>query len=242
VSLAGDRSAAIYPRIIGEPIVEGYKTEKIFFFSAPNIIVTGLMAHPRGSEPHKVLPTTLLLLENGTNDSIKERARVESLLRNNQRVFIFDVRGMGAVESRPVNRGGITDTYSTEYKLGCDAMMLGLSTLGLRIFDVLRGYDYLKTRSDVSAINLHGIGSGAIFAYFAAALEDGFAELTFEDMLYSYRHLCETRYYNRQLYNLKVMAWGILRHFDLADLRPCLEPRPIKFINPRNAFGELIKG
>ncbi|HVF09564.1 MAG TPA: prolyl oligopeptidase family serine peptidase [Abditibacteriaceae bacterium] len=234
---AGDRSAAIYPRVISDAISDGYRTEKIFFFSAPDVVVTAVMAHPRGAERDAVLPATLLLLENGTNDIPANRPLIESLLRREQRVLIFDPRGLGGVAAHPVNPT-YHEVFGTEYKLACDAMMLGLSTLGLRVFDVLRGYDYLKTRADVASVNLYGKGSGAIFAYFAAVLEEGFAELTVEDMLCSYRHLCETRHYQRALYNLKIMAWGLLRSGDLADLAPCLKSRPTTFIHPRNAFGE----
>ena len=230
------REAPIYPRIIAENVVGGYPTEKIFFFSAPDIVVTGVMIHPQGDTPVK--QTDLVLLENGTNDIPEQRPLLEEKLKNHHRLFVFDVRGVGGVEMRPVNRAG--SPHHAEYKLGCDAMMLGISTLGLRVFDVLRGYDYLRTRNDVEKIGLVGIGSGAFFAYFAAAMEEGFADLTFTDILYSYRHLAETRYYNRDLYNLRVMAYGMLQKFDIIDLLPCLAERPTRFINPRNAMGEPL--
>ena len=236
LGLPQGREATIHPRLTAENVVDGYPTEKIFFFSEPNIVVTGVMVHPKDNAP--AVQTDLVLLENGTNDIPNERERLEKLLAQNHRLFIFDVRGVGGVEVRPVNRGG--QPHGTEYKLGSDAMMLGISTLGLRVFDVLRGYDYLKTGDDVERVGLYGFGSGAIFAYFAATLEEGFSDLVFVDMLYSYRHLTETRYYSRDIYNLRVMAWGILRHFDLVDLLPCLAQRACKFITPRDAKGEVL--
>ena len=124
--------------------------------------------------------------------------------------------------------------------LASDAMMLGISTLGLRVFDVLRGYDYLRTRSDVDQIGLYGIGKSAFYAYFAGALADGFTSLEFEDLLYSYRNLTNTRYYDQERYNLEVMAWGILRHFDLMDLTPCFGERSVRWVSPRNAKGEIL--
>jgi hypothetical protein len=234
------RDAPIYPRIIREETVEGYPCEKLFFFSAPNIVVTGVMAHPR-TTAHAV-QTDLLLLDRGTSEIPARRPLLERLLAANHRVFVFDVRGTGAVETRPVNAGGASDPHRTEWKLGCDAMMLGISTLGLRVFDVLRGLDYLRSRPDVDAarIGLHGVGAGALVAYFAAALDDGWCDLAFEDMLVSYRHLAETRYYNNRLYNLKVMAWGLLSRFDLPDLLPCMAPRPCHFVTPRDARGEPL--
>ena len=230
-----NRDYPIYPRIIAENVVDGYQTEKIFFFSAPDMVVTGVMVHPKGDS---VKQTDLVLLENGTKDIPEKKDLLEALLNNHHRVFIFDARGVGAVEMRQAERG--RGVHATEYKFGCDAMMLGKSTLGLRVFDVLRGYDYLRTRSDVEKIGLLGVGSGAFFAYFAAAIENGFADLTFTDLLYSYQHLAQTRYYNRDIYNLRVMAYGMLQQFDIVDLLLCLYPRRLQFINPRNAKGESL--
>lgn len=243
VDQAGSRRDRIHPRIVSEAVVDGYRTEKIYFFSAPDIVVTGVLVHPRGADPKKRLPATMLLLERGTSDVPSKRTRIESLAREGHRVFVFDVRGIGAVKVRSVGPHDESELqmFNTEYKLGCDAMMLGLSTLGLRVFDVLRGYDYLRTRSDISTVGVHGIGSGALFAYFAAALEGGVASVTAEDMLYSYRNLVETRYYSQPTYGLKTMAWGILRHFDLVDLLPCLRGRLVRLITLRNSYGEPVR-
>ena len=241
VSEAGTRRARIFPRILCDTVVNGCRTEKIFLLSAPEIVVTGVMIHPRGAAPNKPLPTVLLLLENGTADITdrRARARIEALLRQGRRVFVFDVRGVGAVKVRSVTAYDVGEyqMFNTEYKLGCDALQLGISTLGLRVFDALRGYDYLKTRRDVGPIHAHGVGDGALFAYYAAALEAGIASVTVENMLYSYRHLCETRLYDQFQFGLKSMAWGILRQFDLVDLLACLRGRTVHFICPRNAFG-----
>lgn len=242
LSQAGDRSAAIYPRVISDSDVNGYRVEKVFFYSATDILVTALVVHPWDAKPTKALPATMLLLENGTDDAVRERSRIESWLRKGHRVFVFDVRGVGGVKTRSTS--GIDDASTpmvgTEYKLACDATMLGLSTLGMRVFDVLRGFDYLRTRQDVGAIHIAGIRSGAIYAYFAAAIENGFKSVIAENMLVSYRHLCETRYYSPYAHGWNIGAWGILRHFDLPDLLACLRGRSVTFINPRSAAGETI--
>ena len=125
-------------------------------------------------------------------------------------MFVFDPRGIGGVQVRAFNRGG--QPHDGEFKLASDAMMLGISTMGLRVFDVLCGYDYLRTRSDVDQIGLYGLAAVPFYAYFAGALEDGFVSLEFEDLLYSYRNLTDTRYYDQERYNLKVMAWNLLQN------------------------------
>ena len=236
LGIDGDRSKPIYPRMIQDTHAEGYRVEKIFFFSEDNIVVTGVMIHPRPSKEAKL--TEMVLLGNGTRDIPLEKERLERRLRRNHRLFIFDVRGTGAVESRPINSFG--QTHDSEYRLACDAFMMGISTLGLRVFDVLRGYDYLKSRDDIEKIGIYGVGSGAIISYFAATLEEGFQELTFEDMLYSYRNFVETKFYSRKTCNPKILLWGILEKFDVVDVLPCLSPRKTFFINPRDACGETL--
>ena len=230
------RNQTIYPRIVAENVVDGYRTEEIFFFSESNIVVTGTFIHPL--EGTAVEQTDLILFENGTNDNPDKREWLESRLAAGRQLFVFDPRGIGGVQARPFNRGG--QPHDGEFKLASDAMMLGISTMGLRVFDVLCGYDYLRTRSDVDQIGLYGIGSGAFYAYFAGALENGFASLEFEDLLYSYRNLTDTRYYDQERYNLKVMAWNLLQNFDLVDLMPCFGERPIRLMSPRNAKGETL--
>lgn len=230
------RSAPIHPRVIREEVVEGYPVEHVFFFSAPDIVVTGAMVHPRTATP--AMRTDLVLFEQGTNAIPEQRNFLEGLLREGRRVFVFDPRGIGAVEARPVNPRGLKDNYGTEYKLGCDALMLGLSTLGLRVFDVLRGLDYLRGRADVGSgpVGVYGLGFGGLLAYLAGALDDGWADVTVEDAFTSFREVAETRYYTRG-FGMREVIWGALRRFDLVDLLPCIAPRPLRFVSPRDAHG-----
>jgi hypothetical protein len=124
--------------------------------------------------------------------------------------------------------------------MASDAVMLKQSTVGRRVFDVLRAYDYLKTREDVGDISLQGVGFAATWAYFAAVLETGFQKISCEGMLLSYRELCQTRDYDSLRFNLKIMAWGLLRCGDIEDFLPCISPRELQFIAPLNAKGERL--
>ena len=232
------RERTIYPRVISETEVDGYQVEKIWYFSEPDICVAGALVHPTKAGPDT--QTDVLLLENGTNDGEAERSRIESLLRQGHRLFIFDPRGVGAVESRPFARGG--SPHHQEYRAGCDAYMMESSTLGARVFDVLRAFDYLVTRDDVNSkrIGVHGVAGGAIWAYLAAALDERWCAVTCENMLHSYRDLASHRYYESRRYGFRMMAYGLLKHFDLADLLPAIAPRPTRFVRPRNHAGEPI--
>ncbi|MBI3947622.1 MAG: acetylxylan esterase [Armatimonadetes bacterium] len=235
LGVPGGRYRTIYPRVIHEETVDGYPCEKIYFFSAPEIAAAAVMIHPPAGET--VAQTDLVLLEHGTNDIPAERPRLERLLAAGHRLLVFDARATGAVAPELT-----TPPTGNEYRLASDAMMLGISTLGLRVFDVLRGYDYLLTRPDVDAarIGLVGVGTGAILGYLAAALEPGFSDLHFAGMLASYRSLVETRLYNRDRFGLQWMAWGLLPDCDLPELGACLAPRPTCFEAPCDARGEPV--
>ena len=239
-----NRKAEIHARIISDQVIDGYRTEKIFFIGSTDIVLTGVMIHPK--EGIGVERTELVIFENGTNEIPHRKEWLIDRLNSGVRLFVFDVRGIGGVSSREFNRSGYP--HAAEYKLACDAMMLGISTLGLRTFDVLRGYDYLRTRSDIDRtcyeakreISIYGVGKSAFYAYFASVIEEGFSSAVFEDFLISYQDLVETKYYDGQRFHLDVMAWGILQRFDLPDLEICLAGREVQFINRRNAKGEIV--
>jgi hypothetical protein len=241
VSATGDRNAPIYPRVMNpEENDAGESFRRIWFFSAPGIAVSGVLCGPRGVK-NETLPATILLLENGTNEDCE--ARVQRMLSENRRVFVFDVRGVGGVEARPVCPNCSTlpqSPFNSEYKLACDALMLGRSTPGARVFDVLRAFDYLQTREEIGAISIHGVGDAASWAFFAAALEDGFEAVTCEEMLVSYRDLCCDPHYDHMRFDLKIMPWGLLRVGDVADLLPLIQPRPLQWIAPLDSRGAVL--
>lgn len=242
VDQAGNRQAIIHPRIT--PIEhDGYKGERIWFFSAPHIVVGGVLFFPKDAHS-KVRSTVILTFENGTADLPENMELLEELLQQGKAVYVFDPRGIGAASPRVVSAyeaaSGSAPVFSSEYKMGSDALMLGISTLGLRVFDILRAFDYLQSRDDLGNIELYGIGHAATWSYQATALEEKIAGITCKDMLLSYKQLCQTRFYDHERFNLKIMAWGILQVGDLEDLLPCIKPRALNVLSPRNGENQII--
>jgi cephalosporin-C deacetylase-like acetyl esterase len=244
VSKVGDRFAPLYPRKANTGEGEAYRWEKVWFFSAPDIATCGVIYHPLQGAPTDKLPTTLLLLRHGTDDAASQAEGIERLAREGQRVFVFDVRGVGGVKARSVTSYDRPDflsgIFNGDYKFACDTMMLGLSMLGMRVFDVLRACDYLRMREDVAEVRLHGIGSGAVWAFFAAALDENVASLTCEEMLISYRLACETKMYSHEVLDSSIIAWGILKAGDFVDLLPVLGERPVRLLKPVDAQGQPL--
>ena len=236
LAIDGDRGRPIYPRVIYEGETEGFPVEKIYFFSEPDIAVTGALISPQNGE--KPARTDIVLFDGGTNDAENQKEWIREQLSNGLQLFLFDVRGTGAVSQRPFNRGG--EPYTAAYKLACDAMMLGLSTTGMRVFDVLRAYDYLRSRPDIGNIGAAGFERGAIYGYCAAALETGFQSARLYDMLCSYQELIDTQYYDRTRYHLDILPYGALKDFDLPDLLPCFENRALAFERMRSPDGRIL--
>jgi len=226
------RERAIYPRIIVDRPEAGYRTEKIFFFTEPHIVSTAVFVHPRREKTAS--GTELLLFEDGTERIPRERARLGALLEQGRNVCVLDVRGVGAVRSRAIGRNY---PVGTEFKLGCDAFKMKTSTLGLRVFDVLRTLDYLRSRADTGPIALSGVGPGAAWALYAAVLDSGIEGVTLERMALSYRVLAEERFYDPNLLDFRSVAWGLLRAGDINDLLPAIAPRPMRVVSPLSPAG-----
>lgn len=239
VDQVGSRDAAIHPRIT--PIEhDGYRGERIWFFSAPRIMVGGVLFFPKDADA-KVLSTVILTFENGTADLPENMETVEVLLQQGKAVYVFDPRGIGAVSPRAVSAYGDSHAvFNSEYKMGSDAAMLGISTMGLRIFDILRAFDYLQSRDDIGDIELYGNGHAATWNYLAAVLEENISGVTCKDMLLSFKQLCQTRFYDHERFNLQIMAWGLLQCGDLEDFRACIEPRSVTLISPRDGENQII--
>lgn len=147
-----------YPRVISRnTIVDGVVGEQIFFWSEQGIIVSGLLFQPNEATEEPVL----LLLENGTNGTDETEASWEfiaSLLDEKRAVFVFDPRGIGAVASRHISHhsGRIYHFYETEYRLSCDAQMLGTTLVGMKVRDAIRGVEYLLERTGKEKVMLAG--------------------------------------------------------------------------------------
>ncbi|MCY3024669.1 MAG: hypothetical protein NTW87_37330 [Planctomycetota bacterium] len=229
------RQRTIFPRIITDEPAAGYRTEKLFFFSEPEVCVTGVFVQARAAAaPAR---TEMLLFEEGTDAIPAERARLVDILEQGRNVFVLDVRGVGAVKTRPITAYAGDGKHGTEFRLGCDAMKMKTSTLGLRVFDVLRGIDYLHTRADAGAVSLTGVGVAGAWALYAAALEPRAAGLTLDSALLSYRQAAETRYYDERLLSFRSVSWGMLRVGDVVDILAAIAPRPLTIVRPLSATG-----
>lgn len=215
-------SGPTYPRVIANnEIADGIKREKIFFWSEPGILVSGLLFTP--TEPAE--DPVLLLLEDGTAETERSWELIASLLAEKRQVFLFDPRGRGAVSPRVINsiKGQPHHFYETEFRLSCDAQMLGTSLVGLQVADVLRGAEYLRGRAGREKLVLAGRGRGALLAALAAPLTE-VSQLRLSQMQPDFAEIVKTRLY--PLERVPIL-FGPLDSWDLPDLYQYLKEREI---------------
>lgn len=232
------RNDIIYPRSLDEETTRNFKLERLFFFTEPDIVVTAYFIKPL--KVKKLTKPYILLLENGTNDAKKHISLIKSIILKGNSVLVFDPRGVGGVCSRPVNPPYDSKAYYSEFKLNYDAIMMGTSLLSMRVFDIIRAFDYLQTRNDVDKKEIGIIGFGippAIWALFASILQPKIKNIILHNMLFSYKDIVETKLFN---YDNRLLLHGILKQFDIVDLIPCFKDRNLKLINLRDSRGKLL--
>ena len=228
----------ILPRVIHKEEIGGLTYEKIFFFSEPDVTLTSVMLYDSSLKGRA--PTVLVLLEDGTNGIPKEENVIRGFVEKGYRVFILDVRGIGGVRTRAINRQGFNTFYGTFFKLCYDSFMLGTSLLAMRVYDVTRGLDYLDSRRDVDSdrLALYARRKMAICGYLASVLDERVGDVHLEDMLLSYENLVTTRLYNR-IWDEEIIIHGFLKNFDIVDLLPALHGRDYRLVNLRDGRGRV---
>jgi hypothetical protein len=133
------------------------------------------------------------------------------LYKHSCNVFIFDPRGIGAAKSHSVKKD-LGTVYDTEYKLNCDALMMGTSLAALRIYDVIRACDYIKKRQEGIVLNIEGKGVCSFYALAAAILVNGVSCVYIKEPMPSFEELVKTKFYKN---NNKYSIFSILKEFDM---------------------------
>lgn len=234
--LAGS-TCELHPRRIETEIDQeaGVRWEKVFFYTEPEVLVAGIVAVAL-EPPERVVPT-IVLPDRGTDAFEAHEDRIATRARERGIAMAFDPRGVGAVRSRPVNTplangGEYFGYHGTEYKLASDALMLGTSLFGMRVFDVLRARDYLEHRvrerdelkGVVDGYALDGIGVGALHALVAAVAESRFIRTTATDVPTSFYGIATDAEYE---IDFRLVVHGVVGDCDVPQLLAALEDRDL---------------
>jgi hypothetical protein len=171
-------------------------------------------------EPYRLRPTpiTRLYLPNVCSQQELESPQ---LLHAADDFWMLDVRGLGEALS------ALNDPlawYGHEYMAAGHAILFGETLLGGRVGDVLQTVRLLRTEG-ARDIHLVGRGQGALLALLAGVLDEGIATVACREAPESIQSLVTTPLCNWPAVNF---PRGVLRHFDLPDLRRALGRRLVE--------------
>jgi dienelactone hydrolase len=147
------------------------------------------------------------------------------LVRRGYLVFAPELRGFGLRLEDPAYQDADDPQWiSSCYSVSVNALLLGKTLLGMRIYDVIRLIDYIQTRPETSIETLGcvGLSGGGMLTLFTTALDiritcavvSGYFN-TFRDSIMAIRHcLCN-------------FVPGLVRVAEMVDIAGLVAPRPL---------------
>jgi dienelactone hydrolase len=140
-------------------------------------------------------------------------------------VFAPEQRGFGErTETGLEVTGGQGMAQSSCRAISLNAMLLGKTTIGLRVWDVMRTVDYIRSRPEpmVAGIGCLGLSAGGTTTLFATAVEPRITAAvvsgyfnTFRDSIMAIYH-CECNY-----------VPGLVKDAEMSDVAGLIAPRPL---------------
>lgn len=225
-----------------------YRQEKVVFQSEPGIYTPCYVLTPRHVKPpyrpvialhgHGMGGAAHVIgLTRGTTTQGAELAHIalhnydygRQLAQHGFMVFAMEQRGFGErMEPHPGMITGGELWQNSCRALAFNALILGKTLLGLRVWDVMRTIDYMHSRSEemINGVGCVGLSGGGTTTLFAAAVEPRItvpilsgAFGSFRSSIMSTIH-CDCNYLP-----------GILQDAEMADIAALIAPRPLLIEN-----------
>ena len=212
-----------------------------FWFTEPMMCNAGYFIRPADKEYDDV---TIVVSNRGTLDMEARREWIYDNVREGHALLFMDVRGMGNLLPRAVSPCAIEENYGTMFKFVYDAVCLEDDLASMRIYDVLKAVEMVKTDALIALgerpVKIFGSGIGGFYAYLAAAIQPDIKACEIEDTLFSLDSLMRSRYYEDNRQN-QIVIFGMAAQFDMPDLKPLFKGRKLTVTRPRDAQGEIIE-
>ncbi|MBK9168313.1 MAG: acetylxylan esterase [Bryobacterales bacterium] len=157
------------PRTAGELRRDGYRIEKVIYQSRPGFSVTGNLYLPAGAGRHPAVLHSCGHSVNGKASAAYQRVSI-GLARLGFVVLTFDPIGQG----ERFQYAGIRQPTVDHARSGRQAYLTGATLAQFRIWDAIRGLDYLETRPEVDPRRLGMIGQsgGGMLTLITAPLDE----------------------------------------------------------------------
>jgi dienelactone hydrolase len=228
---------------VPEPAVEqlsivkrdGYKVERFVFRVSPELKLPALLFVP--NEPTR--KATVYLHDDGKAAEAGADGEIARLVKSGQMVLAIDVAGCGETRMKPWRYGsmsGVLGPNSAEFYV---AYMLGRSFVGLRAEQTLMATRWLLRRDkELKSVDLVATGELTVPALHAAVLEpDLFDVVELRGGLDTWKSVVDTPVTEWQLINV---VHGVLRYYDLPDLRAMIPTGSLKVSDGRDAAGKPV--
>ena len=120
------------------------------------------------------------------------------------------------------------------------AWFMDESLFGMRVADVIRALDYAQSRADANPgeLSLIGVGRGALWVLYAAALDSRARRVVCDGGLLSYRSLTSSDLY---LHSADTFLKDVLLHFDLPQVAATLAGRRLTLLSPVDAMKNPVE-
>jgi dienelactone hydrolase len=228
---------------VPEPAVEqlsivkrdGYKVKRFVFRVSPELKLPALLFVP--NEPTG--KATVYLHDDGKAAEAGADGEIARLVKSGQMVLAIDVAGCGETRMKPWRYGsmsGVLGPNSAEFYV---AYMLGRSFVGLRAEQTLMATRWLLRRDkELKSVDLVATGELTVPALHAAVLEpDLFDVVELRGGLDTWKSVVDTPVTEWQLINV---VHGVLRYYDLPDLRAMIPTGSLKVSDGRDAAGKPV--
>jgi dienelactone hydrolase len=207
----------------------GVKLTKILFNSQPGLVVPAILAHPVGLST----PAPAAICLHGHNTG--KIAALGFDHSSSHSYYSIELAQRGWV-TLTLDQFGFGERYgifhqrrkSSESDLALASLLLGFSSIGIRVWDVMRGVDFLLTLKMVDPTKLITIGQsgGGTTSAFAGALDDRIAIAVISgyfcnlfDSIFTIHH-CACNY-----------VPNLLRYAELSDIVGIRAPKPTFIIS-----------
>ena len=242
------REIALQPIVLEQRELPDYTLERVAFQSEEGLYTPCYVLTPRNVEPpyRPVIAlhghgsggaAHLLGVPRSEETRQAETAHIEvhnydyahQLARQGFMVFVPEQRGFG--ERMEAQHGlifGQEMWQSSCRALAYNAMLLGKTVLGLRVWDVMRTLDYIASRPETTSagVGCVGLSGGGTTTLYAAALEPRITAAVVSGAFGSFRSSimgtihCDCNY-----------VPGILQYAEMADIAALIAPRPLLIEN-----------
>jgi dienelactone hydrolase len=226
------------PQVLEVREFPNYRREKFVYETRPGLMALAYLLTPKtGKAPYGsviCIPGHGRGVDDLVGIDTEGRDRTDKEAAGYEHDFAIQVveHGMAAVAIEPLAFGCRRDPVNAKKGLGqkgCDpvageALLLGQTLLGWRVWDVMRTIDWIETRPELDAkrIGCMGPSGGGTATLFSAAMEPRIKAAmvssylnTFRDSIFSMNH-CTDNY-----------VPGILNWAEMYDVAGLIAPRPL---------------